>query len=173
MVWFGEIPPRWTASGALVEADLFVSIGTSGAVYPAAGFVQARRRARTLELNLDPSEGTGLFDEARHGPAASWYRRGSTSCSIPIRALGDELAGLPGDIGQDIHGVLVTARIPEVAVGRDHVERVGPTGRTDSSRLPPLGSTPFTPAAGEDLAGPVGALGSGHDAEYGRAPAPA
>ena len=57
---------------ALDEADLFVSIGTSGAVYPAAGFVQyaAARGARTLELNLDPSEGTAWFHEARHGLAS-------------------------------------------------------------------------------------------------------
>ena len=57
--------------GALVEADLFVSIGTSGAVYPAAGFVQeaAAYGARTLELNLEPSQGSHLFGESRLGPA--------------------------------------------------------------------------------------------------------
>jgi len=55
---------------ALERCGLFVSIGTSGSVYPAAGFVAAvRGRARTVELNLEPSEGTTLFDEARHGPA--------------------------------------------------------------------------------------------------------
>ncbi|MEM8825782.1 MAG: NAD-dependent deacylase [Pseudomonadota bacterium] len=74
IVWFGEMPyhmPR--IETALAAADLFVSIGTSGAVYPAAGFVQlaAANGARTLELNLDPSEGTHLFDEARHGPAGT------------------------------------------------------------------------------------------------------
>lgn len=72
VVWFGEIP--YDMDRILVElqrADLFVSVGTSGAVYPAAGFVQyaARHRARTLELNLVPSEGTPFFDEARHGAA--------------------------------------------------------------------------------------------------------
>lgn len=72
VVWFGEVPygmDRIVA--ALDEADLFVSVGTSGAVYPAAGFVQyaAERGARTLELNLEPSEGSFLFDEARQGPA--------------------------------------------------------------------------------------------------------
>ncbi|HEY9057754.1 MAG TPA: NAD-dependent protein deacylase, partial [Aurantimonas sp.] len=53
-------------------ADLFVSIGTSGAVYPAAGLVAEARAAgiRTLELNLEPSDGTPLFDEARHGRAS-------------------------------------------------------------------------------------------------------
>ncbi|MGI4876508.1 MAG: NAD-dependent deacylase [Janthinobacterium lividum] len=73
IVWFGEMPygmPRIEA--AVQGCDLFVSIGTSGAVYPAAGFVDLARRcgAATLELNLDPSAGTPLFDEARHGPAS-------------------------------------------------------------------------------------------------------
>ena len=72
VVWFGEIPYEMDRIfAALDEADLFVSIGTSGAVYPAAGFVQhaMARGARTLELNLEPSEGTSWFHEARHGPA--------------------------------------------------------------------------------------------------------
>jgi NAD-dependent deacetylase len=56
---------------ALAGCGLFVSVGTSGQVYPAAGFVAAvRGRARTVELNLQPSEGTPLFDETRHGPAS-------------------------------------------------------------------------------------------------------
>ena len=56
----------------LLAADLFVSIGTSGSVYPAAGFVQVARSvgAATLELNLVPSEGSAWFDQARHGPAS-------------------------------------------------------------------------------------------------------
>jgi NAD-dependent deacetylase len=72
VVWFGEIPYDMDRiQDALAAADLFVSIGTSGAVYPAAGFVQyaAVHGARTLELNLMPSEGTHHFDEARHGRA--------------------------------------------------------------------------------------------------------
>lgn len=72
VVWFGEIPYRMDEiDDALVAADLFVSIGTSGAVYPAAGFVTAARAygARTLELNLEPSQGSHQFDETRHGPA--------------------------------------------------------------------------------------------------------
>jgi NAD-dependent deacetylase len=72
VVWFGEIPYGMDRIQiALASADLFVSIGTSGAVYPAAGFVQyaALHGARTLELNLQPSEGTHHFDEARHGHA--------------------------------------------------------------------------------------------------------
>ncbi len=74
IVWFGEMPYHMAAIEAAIEAcDLFVSIGTSGAVYPAAGFVQwaAAAGARTLELNLEPSAGTPLFDEARHGPAGT------------------------------------------------------------------------------------------------------
>lgn len=72
VVWFGEVPYHLDEIfSALESVDLFVSIGTSGAVYPAAGFVQyaIRRGARTLELNLVPSEGSFFFQEARHGPA--------------------------------------------------------------------------------------------------------
>ncbi|GAA5155545.1 NAD-dependent protein deacylase [Nocardioides marinquilinus] len=72
VVWFGEVPYGMDEIlGHLAEADLFVSVGTSGAVYPAAGFVQYARAhgARTLELNLEPSEGSHLFHDARHGPA--------------------------------------------------------------------------------------------------------
>ncbi len=74
IVWFGEMPFFMDRiERALADTDLFVSIGTSGAVYPAAGFVQiaASHGARTLELNLEPSEGTAFFDEARHGPAGT------------------------------------------------------------------------------------------------------
>jgi NAD-dependent deacetylase len=73
IVWFGEMPYRMEEIyHALNHADLFVSIGTSGAVYPAAGFVREARAAgaATLELNLEPSEGSHWFDEARHGPAS-------------------------------------------------------------------------------------------------------
>jgi NAD-dependent deacetylase len=57
---------------ALAQADLFVSIGTSGAVYPAAGFVRLARAAGadTLELNLEPSAGTSLFAASSFGPAS-------------------------------------------------------------------------------------------------------
>ncbi|TCZ63027.1 NAD-dependent deacylase [Roseicella aquatilis] len=73
IVWFGEMPLGMERiDAALAACDLFVSIGTSGNVYPAAGFVaEVRGRARTLELNLEPSEGTRFFDEARHGPATA------------------------------------------------------------------------------------------------------
>ncbi|QXQ06968.1 NAD-dependent deacylase [Sphingosinicellaceae bacterium] len=74
IVWFGEMPYHMDPiEAALTACDLFVSIGTSGAVYPAAGFVDTARRvgAETLELNLDPSAGTPMFAEARHGPAGT------------------------------------------------------------------------------------------------------
>jgi NAD-dependent deacetylase len=72
IVWFGEMPYEMDPiDAALRDADLFVSIGTSGAVYPAAGFVQTARYcgARTLEINLDPSMGSFLFEESRTGRA--------------------------------------------------------------------------------------------------------
>jgi len=72
IVWFGEMPYYMEEIYAALEvADLFVSIGTSGAVYPAAGLVHRARMAgtRTLELNLEPSKGSKSFDECRHGPA--------------------------------------------------------------------------------------------------------
>ena len=74
IVFFGEMPYRMERiEDAVSRADLFVSIGTSGAVYPAAGFVQLARHhgAATLELNLDPSEGSAWFDESRLGPAGT------------------------------------------------------------------------------------------------------
>ena len=73
IVWFGEMPYGMEQiEAALMECDLFVSIGTSGAVYPAAGFVQTARYrgAHCVELNLDPSQGSIFFDESRMGPAS-------------------------------------------------------------------------------------------------------
>jgi NAD-dependent deacetylase len=70
VVWFGEMPYRMDEIyEALAACDLFVSIGTSGNVYPAAGFVDAARRhgAHTVELNLEPSQGASLFHAAVHG----------------------------------------------------------------------------------------------------------
>ena len=72
IVFFGEMPYAMDRiERAIAAADLFVSIGTSGAVYPAAGFVQtaAHHGARTLELNLERSAGSGWFDEKRLGSA--------------------------------------------------------------------------------------------------------
>ncbi len=73
VVLFGEMPFEMERiSAALGRCGLFVSIGTSGNVYPAAGFVQEAimsARAYTVELNLEPSEGASLFAEAVYGPA--------------------------------------------------------------------------------------------------------
>ena len=74
IVWFGEMPYRMDEIfAALARADLFVSIGTSGGVYPAAGFVQEAKShgARSVELNLERSQGSGWFDETRLGPASA------------------------------------------------------------------------------------------------------
>ncbi len=72
VVWFGEVPYRMDEIyQAVSAADLFVSIGTSGAVYPAAGLVRTARElgVQTLELNLERSKGSAWFDETRLGPA--------------------------------------------------------------------------------------------------------
>ncbi|KPQ10040.1 MAG: NAD-dependent deacetylase [Saliniramus fredricksonii] len=73
IVWFGEIPFGLDAIGeALAGADLFVAIGTSGSVYPAAGLVREARMMglRTCELNLEPSDNADVFDERAYGPAS-------------------------------------------------------------------------------------------------------
>ncbi len=73
VVWFGEMPYQMERIyAALRTADLFVSIGTSGAVYPAAGFVQTARDlgVQTLELNLERSQGSSWFHETRLGRAS-------------------------------------------------------------------------------------------------------
>lgn len=72
VVWFGEMPHEMERIyEALSRCDLFVSIGTSGSVYPAAGFVAEAQNAgaHTVELNLDPSDGASLFAETHYGPA--------------------------------------------------------------------------------------------------------
>lgn len=73
VVWFGEIPYHMERIGAaLAQCELFVAIGTSGAVYPAAGFVAeaAAHGAETLEINLEPSDTAGAFDRHLHGAAS-------------------------------------------------------------------------------------------------------
>ncbi len=72
IVWFGEMPIGLERlDAALAQADLFVAIGPSGSVYPAAGFVRQARRAgaRTIEINVAASENAHDFDERRLGPA--------------------------------------------------------------------------------------------------------
>ena len=74
VVWFGEMPMHLDAiEDALAAADLFVAAGTSGAVYPAAGYVR-EARARNIapcEINLEPSDNADAFDDARYGPAST------------------------------------------------------------------------------------------------------
>jgi NAD-dependent deacetylase len=71
IVWFGEVPLAMGAIAKALEAcDVFVTIGSSGAVYPAAGFVAAvRGRARTIYLGPEIPDNADAFDECRLGPA--------------------------------------------------------------------------------------------------------
>jgi NAD-dependent deacetylase len=72
VVWFGEMPREMEhIYEALGACDLFVSVGTSGTVYPPAGFVAEaiNAGAHTVELNLEPSDGASLFEETHYGPA--------------------------------------------------------------------------------------------------------
>lgn len=73
VVWFGEIPLRMDEIfDAIERCTLFAAIGTSGNVYPAAGFVERARSnggAHTIELNLEPSVGASRFADAAYGPA--------------------------------------------------------------------------------------------------------
>lgn len=75
VVWFGELPLQMERIYyALENCALFLSIGTSGNVYPAAGFVRHVNEVgfgETVELNLEPSQGASLFDRAIYGPATS------------------------------------------------------------------------------------------------------
>lgn len=73
IVWFGEMPLQMEEIyRALMACGLFISIGTSGQVYPAAGFVQIAQQAgaRTVELNLDPTSNSAIFDESLNGRAS-------------------------------------------------------------------------------------------------------
>lgn len=73
IVWFGEMPLEMERIYQhLAQADLFISIGTSGNVYPAAGFIEIAKQAgaQTIELNLEPTKGSNLFDESLQGLAS-------------------------------------------------------------------------------------------------------
>lgn len=72
IVWFGEMPYQMERIFTLIEeVDIFAAIGTSGNVYPAAGFAAEARRlgVHTVELNLEPSQVVNDFVETRFGPA--------------------------------------------------------------------------------------------------------
>ena len=73
IVWFGEMPLHMELIETLLaKCSLFVSIGTSGTVYPAAGFKETAKMygAKTVELNLEPSATASSFNEAYYGPAS-------------------------------------------------------------------------------------------------------
>jgi len=78
IVWFGEMPYHLDAIGsALMEADVFVAIGTSALVYPAAMFFKAAAAhgARTVEVNLAQTGRSSEFDERLEGPASEMVPR--------------------------------------------------------------------------------------------------
>ncbi len=72
IVWFGEMPLYMSEiEHALSQCDLFIAIGTSGNVYPAAGFFEMAKQygAHTVELNLEASAIGSRFAEQHYGPA--------------------------------------------------------------------------------------------------------
>ena len=91
VVWFGEMPREMERIyEALGACDLFISIGTSGTVYPAAGFVMEARAAgaHAVELNLEPSDGADLFLERIEGPATEIVPAYVIGCFAPSRSGG-------------------------------------------------------------------------------------
>ena len=73
IVWFGEMPMHMEKiENSLRECDLFICIGTSGLVYPAAGFVQIAKqyKAKTVEINLEVTNNTKYFDKSIQGLAS-------------------------------------------------------------------------------------------------------
>jgi len=106
IVWFGEMPCHMDRiEEALARADIFAAIGTSGNVYPAAGFVQMARYvgARTVEMNLDPSETVALFAETRPGRASAtvpaWVDEVLAGRGRIQRALNSVKSQRPGGLG--------------------------------------------------------------------------
>lgn len=72
IVWFGEMPLNLPQIyDALTKASYFISIGTSGNIYPAAGFIDIARKSgsKTIELNLEPSLGENQFNQRIYGKA--------------------------------------------------------------------------------------------------------
>ncbi len=90
VVWFGETPRFMSEiEEAMMGATHFISIGTSGSVYPAAGLVAVARERDipTIEINLEPSENAALFTESLYGPAAEavphWVERQAHALNLP------------------------------------------------------------------------------------------
>ncbi|AOM40450.1 Sir2 family NAD+-dependent deacetylase [Xenorhabdus hominickii] len=89
VVWFGEMPLGMEQIyAALADADIFIAIGTSGHVYPAAGFVHEAKLSgsHTVELNLEPSQVESLFDEKYYGHASKIVTRYVQSLIHQIKA---------------------------------------------------------------------------------------
>ncbi|AKH88834.2 NAD-dependent protein deacylase [Edwardsiella tarda] len=93
VVWFGEMPLGMDEIyQALQQADEFIAIGTSGHVYPAAGFVHEARLsgAHTVELNLEPSQVESEFAEKHYGPASQvvphYLQQLLIRCGLPSSA---------------------------------------------------------------------------------------
>jgi NAD-dependent deacetylase len=76
IVWFGEMPLGMDRiNRALKKSQIFVAIGTSGNVYPAAGFVKTARAPRKIEINAEKSQVSNKFNEHRVGPASETVPR--------------------------------------------------------------------------------------------------
>ena len=70
IVWFGEMPYESERTFAFLEnCEIFISVGTSGVVYPAAGFAREAHRARRIEVNVQGTDISNFFHEHRLGPA--------------------------------------------------------------------------------------------------------
>lgn len=90
LVWFGEMPLRMDAiTKSLSESDLLVTIGTSGTVYPAAGFISdaKNRGIKTCEINLEPAFDKSVVDKSYYGPASECVPMWCRDQLAEIRAL--------------------------------------------------------------------------------------
>lgn len=86
IVWFGEMPFHMDELyAAVAQCDLFVAIGTSGLVYPAAGFAAHAERAYRIEINLEDTPVSPLFHESRRGPATREVPRLLDEIMLPIK----------------------------------------------------------------------------------------
>ncbi|MFB5172863.1 Sir2 family NAD+-dependent deacetylase [Erwinia amylovora] len=110
IVWFGEMPLQMDEiAQAIAEADYFVAIGTSGHVYPAAGFVHEARLqgAHTIELNLEPSQLGSEFEQKHYGLASQvvpqWVHNVLKMIARPIAQNDGQPASAPGQV-QDLVG---------------------------------------------------------------------
>ncbi len=146
VVWFGERPMHMpTIEEELASADLFVAVGTSGSVYPAAGFVgQAwERRISRCEINLVPSDNARLFDSCRYGPATQ---------AVP--AWVDDILVL---LHRGFDRLIATATLDPTAPGRSAGKRMSPSASRfrGRSRRPRTGGQTRPGCAPGRRAGPA------------------